>query len=118
MLHDFSKNAKSTIFTCGDSKSPSYIIQNEPIKKMFFDCVKKGIKYNYITEITEENIPYCKEILQIIGPDELRHLDKIKGNFALTESEYLASCILLDEQPLAQLIYSNVKEIVEQQKYL
>jgi two-component system sensor histidine kinase VicK len=85
---------------------------------VFLDCIKRGIKYYYITEITKDNIHYCKEILKIIRHGELRHLDKIKGNFAVTESEYLATFTLEEKQPLTQLIYSNVKEIAEQQKYI
>ena len=87
-------NAKSTIFVCGDSISPSIIIQIEPIKKIIFDCVKRGVKYKYITEINRDNILYCKEISKIIGLDSIRHLDKVKGNFAVTESEYIATSTL------------------------
>ncbi len=113
-----STNATSAIFVCGDSISPSIIVQIEPIKNILRDCIKRGIKYRYITEITKDNILYCKEISKIIEPDSLRHLDKVKGNFAVTESEYIATSTLQDAQPLQQMIYSNVKEIVEQHKYL
>ncbi len=110
-------DAKSAIFVCGNSISPSIIIQIEPIKKIIFDCIQRGVKYQYITEITRDNIQYCKEVSKIIGLDSLRHLDKVKGNFAVTESEYIATSTLQDAQPLQKIIYSNVKEIVEQQKY-
>lgn len=113
-----STNAKSVIFVCGDSIFPSIIIQIEPIKNILLDCIKRGIKYKYITEITKDNLLYCKEISRIIEPNSLRHLDKVKGNFAVTESEYIATSTLQDAQPLQQMIYSNVKEIVEQHKYL
>ena len=98
--------------------SPSVIIRIKSIKKIFLDCIKRGIKYKYITEITKDNISYCKEISNILGFDSIRHLDKIKGNFAVTESEYIATSTLHDSQPLQQIIYSNVKEVVEQHKYL
>jgi hypothetical protein len=74
-----SANAKNAILIYGDSISSSIIIQTESIKEIFFECVKRGIKYKYITEITKENIPYCKEVLKIIRPGELRHLDGVKG---------------------------------------
>jgi hypothetical protein len=73
-----SANAKNAILIYGDSKSSSIIIQTESIRDIF-ECVKRGIKYKYITEITKENIPYCKEVLKIIRPGELRHLDGVKG---------------------------------------
>ncbi|HYO06526.1 MAG TPA: HAMP domain-containing sensor histidine kinase [Phototrophicaceae bacterium] len=102
----------------GDSRSLSIIIQTESLKKIFLECVKRGIKYKYITEITKDNIPYCKEVLKIIRPGELRHLDGVKGNFALTESEYLATPTLYDAQPLQEVVYSNAKQVVEQNECL
>jgi len=44
--------------------------------------------------------------------DELRHLDGIKGNFMVSETEYLAPVILFEKGKIAsQIICSNVKEI-------
>ena len=113
-----SANATSEIFIYGDWISPSVIIRIKSLKKIFLDCIKRGIKYKYITEITKDNISYCKEISNVLGFDSIRHLDKIKGNFAVTETEYIATSTLHDSQPLQQIIYSNVKEVVEQHKYL
>ncbi len=53
---------------------------------------------------------------------EIRHLEGLKANFSVSESEYLASSTINQEsdQPklIEQIIYSNVKDIVEQQKYV
>jgi signal transduction histidine kinase len=50
---------------------------------------------------------------------ELRHLDGIKGNFYISESGYLAPATLHEKgKPASQIIYSNVKEIIEHQKYV
>jgi signal transduction histidine kinase len=108
-------NAKNMISACVDSTSPSRVIQIQPIKKMIEDAINKGIKYRYITEITKDNIEYCKELTKFIVA---RHLDGIKGNFAVTDSEYLATSTVQEAKPIPQVIYSNVKEIVEQHQYL
>jgi len=51
--------------------------------------------------------------------DEIRHLDGIKGNFMLSELEYLAPVILFEKGKIAsQIIYSNIKELVEQQQFV
>ena len=52
--------------------------------------------------------------------DELRHIEGIKGNFYLSETEYIAPASLHAKgKPASQIIYSNVKEIVEhQQQYV
>ena len=49
----------------------------------------------------------------------LRHLDGIKGNFMLSETEYLSPVVLIEKEKVAsQIIYSNVKEIVVHQQYV
>jgi two-component system, OmpR family, sensor histidine kinase VicK len=50
---------------------------------------------------------------------EMRHLDGIKGNFMINESEYLDPLTLLEKAKIApQIIYSNQKEIVDQHQYM
>ena len=56
----------------------------------------------YLTEITRDNVAYCKELITIV--DELRHLDGIKGNFMLSESEYLAPVVLFEKGKIAPQI--------------
>ena len=50
--------------------------------------------------------------------NELRHLGGVKGGLAVSESEYMATTVLEQAQPLTQVIYSNVKEVVEQGQYI
>ncbi|HZA07189.1 MAG TPA: hypothetical protein VE619_05740, partial [Nitrososphaeraceae archaeon] len=96
---------------------PQLAIILEPVKKAFFEAKNKAVKIRYLTEITTENISYCKEMMSIV--DELRHLDGIKGNFMLNELEYLAPVILFEKGKIAsQIIYSNIKELVEQQQFV
>ena len=50
--------------------------------------------------------------------DDLRHLNGVKGGLAVSESEYMATTVLEEAKPLTQVIYSNVKEVVEQGQYI
>ncbi|HXP50543.1 MAG TPA: histidine kinase dimerization/phospho-acceptor domain-containing protein, partial [Bacteroidia bacterium] len=112
----FSK-ARQYIDTCMDSTRPSFAIGIESIKRSFVDARNRGVKLRYLTDITDANISYCKEIMSIV--DEVRHLDGIKGNFMISEIEYLAPATSNQEAKLAALIiYSSVKEIVEHQQYV
>ena len=107
------------IDSCGDYKTPSLIIEVESYKKLLLDLKAKGIKLRYIIDITKHNIQYCKELLKFAK--EIRHLDGIRANFSVSETEYMASATLQEEeqqQPIPQVIYSNVKDLVEQQKYV
>ena len=74
------------------------------------------MKIRFIVEITRDNIHYCKELRQYV--DELRHLDGLKGAIAVSESEFVGTSILREKQYLTQLLYSQEKEIVEQQQYI
>jgi hypothetical protein len=115
----FFSNANLKVNTCMDYSRPKLALGIESIKKSFLDATDRGVNLKYITEIMSENIPYCKELIRI---SEVRHLDGIKGNFMVSEEEYLAPAVSHDNnndtQIASQLIYSNVREIVEQQNYI
>ena len=113
----FISKAKIKIDTCMNYTRPSLAILIESIKKSFLDAKSRDVRLRYLTEITDSNISYCKELMGIVN--ELRHLDGIKANFMVSETEYLAPVILYEEGKIAsQIIYSNVKEIVEQGQYI
>ena len=115
-LQFFSKSNEK-IDTCMNYTRPQLAIEIKQIKNAFIEAKNRGVKLRYITEITSENISFCKELIKIVG--ELRHLDGIKGNFMLSESEYLAPLILFRKGEIAsQIIYSNIKEVIEQQQYV
>jgi two-component system, OmpR family, sensor histidine kinase VicK len=96
---------------------PPLAILIEPIKKAFLDAKSRDVRLRYLTEITKDNIDYCKVLTTIV--DDLRHLDGIKANFMISEMEYLAPLILYEKEKIAsQVIYSNAEEIVEQQQYI
>lgn len=116
-LLQFIKRSKRKIDCCVSSVAPSVIMEIGPIRRARIASVKeKGIKLRYVTEITPDNVEYCKEMINFA---EVRHLDRIKGNFEVAdEKEYVASATLHKAQSIPQLIFSNVPEIVEQQQFV
>jgi two-component system sensor histidine kinase VicK len=100
---------------CGDVRHPSIIVTTEPVKKAFIDVRNRGVKTRFITEITKDNLHYCKELMQVVS--EVRHLDGVKGNFAVSESFYAGYAIGQEAKPLTHVIYSTAKEFVEQQQF-
>jgi two-component system, OmpR family, sensor histidine kinase VicK len=105
---------KDMAYVCGDSLSPSFSMGVESIKKGYINFNKRGIKTKFITEITNDNIQYCKELMKFV---ELRHMDDVKGNIAVTETEYVATTVLQGPKPVTQTIYSNAKAIIDQNRY-
>jgi signal transduction histidine kinase len=114
-LLQFASKAKNRIDACVDYTRPSLVIKFDQLRNAFLSAKNRGVKLRYVTEITEDNIAYCKELIKMVN--ELRHLDGIKGNFYISETEYIIPTSLHEEgKPASELIYSNVKEIVEHQR--
>jgi signal transduction histidine kinase len=113
----FLYQTSKVIEACVDYTRPSLAIDIHVLRDAFLAARSKGVKLRYVTEINNENIQYCKQLLTMV--DELRHLDGIKGNFYISETAYLAPATFHEKgKPAAQIIYSNVKEIVDHQKYV
>src|SRR3954470_13628060 len=106
-------NSKERWDNYANSEGPAVAMGLEPLRQGMNNAFNRGVKIRYISEITNNNINYCKELMEIA---ELRHLDEAKGEMAVNETEYIATANLQQAKPVAHLIYSNVKEIVEQQQ--
>ena len=111
-LQFFSKTRRR-IDNCMNYTRPRLAIEINTIKEAFLDAKRRNVRLRYLTEITKDNVSYCKELMKIV--DDLRHLAGIKGNFMISETEYLSPVVLFEKEKVAsQIIYSNLKETVEQ----
>jgi two-component system, OmpR family, sensor histidine kinase VicK len=125
VLHGFEKtteaiirflySAEESMNICADYTWPSVAMGVEVFKKGLYELKKRNIKSRFVTDITKDNIKYCKELMQI---SELRHLDGVKGNFSISEKGYTASATLQEAALLQEVIYSNVRAILDQQQYV
>ena len=114
----FLSQTNDRVDACVDFTRPSLAIDFLALKNAFIDAKKRGVKLRYVTEITKDNVSYCKKFLTTMV-DELRHLDGIKGNFYIGERAYLAPSTVHEKgKPASQVIFSNVIEIVEHQRYV
>src|SRR5919106_1299714 len=112
---EFLKSAEFSMNICADHTWPSVAMGVEVYKKGLSELKARKVRFRAITDITRDNVKHCKELVQIA---ELRHLDGIKGNFGISEKAYTASATLREAALLQQVIYSNVKAILEQQHYV
>lgn len=112
---EFLKSAEFSMNICADHTWPSVAMGVEVYKKGLSELKTRKVRFRAITDITRDNVKHCKELVQIA---ELRHLDGIKGNFGISEKAYTASATLREATLLQQVIYSNVKAILEQQHYV
>src|SRR4051812_34657270 len=88
------------IDSCGDHRSPSVAIEVGEYKELLSDLKNRGTKLRFITDITRENMHYCKQVMKFAG--EVRHIDGIKANFFVSETEYVATAARQEAQPAQQ----------------
>ena len=113
-----------------DVKSLSVVpLAVEAIKKAMLEAKDRATRLRFITEITKENISYAKEFMESV---ELRHLDGVKGNFGVSDAEYIAISTTdtksttksvaqsksVTRTTIPRAVYSNVIEDIQQQQYV
>ncbi len=113
---EFMKNVKHKMDITFDHRAPSIVIEIPQYYNGYGDILKRGGKIRCITEITKENLRYCEELVKTVT--ELRHMDGLKGGIAINETEYMATTVLQEAQPLTEVIYSNVDEVVAQGQFI
>ena len=102
---------KHSLEGCWDYKGPAIHTTVIPLWNGLVDLKHRGIRMRCITEITPDNIPYCKKIMEVA---ELRHMDGIKVNFGIADGkECLLHGTVQNEQSLSQAIVTNAKGIVQ-----
>jgi len=109
-------NVKEKMDIFFDKEAPSIVIDVKEYRTGYNNIRKRGGRIRAFTEITRENLNHCKELMKLV--DELRHLDGVRGGLAISETEYMATTVLQESAPLTEVIYSNVREVVEQGQYI
>lgn len=110
-IRQFQASTKAFWGACVDSSLPSFSVGK--VKQGYIEARKRGVRILYITEIITENLPQCKEIMQLA---ELRHLNGVRGNFAVSDTEYVTG--VKRGSTLASLVQSDVRELVQQQRHV
>jgi hypothetical protein len=111
IIRQFQANTTKFWGACVDSTLPSF--STTTVKQGYIDAKHRGVNIMYITEITKENLLYCKEIMRY---GELRHLDGVMGNFAISDTEYIAG--VKRGNMLVSLLWTDIKELIDQQRYV
>ncbi|MDQ2685511.1 MAG: HAMP domain-containing histidine kinase [Thermoproteota archaeon] len=114
----FAMNCKRELNVLINRNGPSAIINVPEIENIYELLKSNSVKIRLVTEITSENLRYCKMMLEKYDIN-IKHLSDIKGNFAISDDrEYLASPVLYESKPIPEITYSNVKAIVDQNQFI
>ena len=101
LLYEGFRQSMINLDCCIDSNALSVTI--EFYLKAIKDAMARGVTFRSVTEIIRNNLPFCKEMMRV--GIELRHLDKVKGNFSVFDNKvYLATVIVKESQPIPQVI--------------
>lgn len=108
-IRRFQDNTRSFWGACVDSTLPAF--STGKVRQGYLDAKRRGVRIMYITEVTKDNLRHCKEIAEFA---ELCHLDGVMGNFAVSDTEYVAG--VMGNGTLKSLVYSDAAELVAQQR--
>ena len=101
---------------CLDKRGPVIQINDELLWNAVAQLKYKGTRLRLITEITKENLAYCKTIMRYF---DVGHIDSVKGNFGIVDgNEYLGNILPMDKDSQTNLIHINLRSFVETQQYL
>ncbi len=112
----FLENVRERMDICVDKNGPSVIMKSDIYKNNYVKARNRGAKIRFITEVTKDNIEYCKQLSEIVS--ELRHLDGVKGSVCVNDTEFLGMTTWRETKLLNPVIYSNEREVIEQQQYI
>lgn len=77
--------ATNSIAVCTDKNILKPIVI-EQCQLALYEAQKNDVMIKIVTEITNENLEYSKELMKMT---QVQHLNGIKGNFVVTDTEYL-----------------------------
>jgi two-component system sensor histidine kinase VicK len=112
-MSELFSNVSKKFDGCANSTAPS--IAMTIFRDPYEDMKSRGVKIRWVTDITKDNLTHCKDLMQYA---EVRHISSLNENFRVSETEFIAATTTKEGLPVPKLIYSNSKEIVEQQQYI
>jgi two-component system sensor histidine kinase VicK len=107
---------EKSVVCCYDYNGPIRIRKTVPIWKNNLEVDKRGVKVRFLTDIRNENLEYCKSMLEEIQHLEMRHMDGVKGNFAIHDDKEYFLPFFVDKpgEPVSNLLLvCTQKEMVE-----
>jgi signal transduction histidine kinase len=115
LVVEFLYSARTRLDILANANLPIVIMRDKSYRNALIDASKRGVRIRIITEVTLDNLCYSRALAELC---ELCHLDGINANFGVSEFEYIATGSISFSHPISKLIYSNAKEMVEQQEYV
>lgn len=115
---EFALNCTNEFAACCDHNGPSTVLNVIEFYNIYSILKSNSVKIKLVTEVTRDNLRICDQIIKEFDA-EIRHLPDTKGNFGISDNkEYVAAAKIDEKEVVRELIYSNAKEIVEQNRFI
>ncbi len=114
-IRKFFGDGKARVDICVPALAPNHPKGIAGAAEAYLSAAKNRGGIRLLTEITGENIDYCKSLMKTA---DVRHMANIKGNFAVSETEYLATPSSSGFSPRGPVLYSNEAAFVRHHELL
>ncbi len=114
-IREFFKGERARVDICVSELAPDKPTGIAAAAEAYLVAAKKRGGVRLLTEITEGNIAYCKSLMKTA---DIRHMANIGGNFAVSETEYLATPGSNEFSPRGPVLYSNEEAFVRHHELL
>jgi two-component system, OmpR family, sensor histidine kinase VicK len=112
-VYSFFRKAKNRLDICAVALPPREI--NTRMNELYYGIAERGGRLRLVTEINRENLDYLKSSANGV---QIRHVYGIGGNFAVSDTEYLATLGTQEFSPGGKVLYSNEKTVVKHHQAL
>jgi len=93
--------------------------ERRPLLQAYRDLGKRRIRLRAITRIDNDNLQYLGYLTELIGKIEFRHLNDVRGAFAVSDKEYVVSpSAELLSTGNTQAVFSNARALVNHHQLL
>jgi signal transduction histidine kinase len=111
----FLARTKGRVSIVSDRNGLGVALEMRALKRLR-SAPRRRLNVRYITEITNDNETFAKALS---GSVDLRHLEGVAGNFAVSDSgEFISAAVVQESRPVTELIYSNANSVVSQHNLL
>jgi len=119
MIRDIVSESKEKMCSV---RNPSMIRSGVHLKghtSTYISAISKGLKVFVVTEINNENLAYCKQLMLNRGV-HLRHLEGAIPNFAIWDEKHMMESVQIPSEsaPYGHVLYSNLESDVNRNQYL
>ncbi|MFI5420262.1 MAG: response regulator [Nitrososphaerales archaeon] len=119
LVYDIESDSKEKLCSVRNSNSIGQRLSIPERNSSFISARTKGLEVFLITEVTRDNLFYCKELIMNRGV-KLRHLVDAQSTFAVWDKRHTIEVVLGrgESHSAGQVTYSNLEQIVSRNQYL